>query len=65
MKPYILTGDCLWAAAHCRPWSCGICPYASGAAAESNQIPLHFGADGMRTGANKSDALIVLWLLPA
>jgi|AntAceMinimDraft_1070359.scaffolds.fasta_scaffold16947_2 uncharacterized membrane protein len=63
MKPYILTG-LAWGAAMVAV-SCGIVIYASGLLPESNQIPLHFGADGMPDRFdNKSDALIVLWLLP-
>jgi uncharacterized membrane protein len=63
MKPHILTG-LAWGAAMVAV-SCSIVLYASSLLPESNQIPLHFGADGMpdRFG-NKSDALIVLWLLP-
>lgn len=63
MKSYILTG-LAWGAAMVAV-SCGIVLYAIGLLPESNQIPLHFGADGMpdRFG-NRSDALIVLWLLP-
>ena len=64
MKNHILTG-LAWATLMVAV-SCGIVLYASNLLPDSDQIPLHFGPDGMpdRFGS-KSEAIMMLWLLPA